>query len=124
MNGLENEKVVIESDDKCLKLTNYRIRYYYGRSENSDMVSIPLNKITSIHVTSRLRFWLLIIGIITIPLLVGIMILYFVIKRPRHVIEIRSGNSVMRVEIQQMSREYVDDFINEVERASLTFSRL
>ncbi len=72
MNALENEKLIIESDNKQIRLTSHQLRYYETPKSNANFTSIMLDKISSIELTYfKSSVWLLILGIVTIPFLVG-----------------------------------------------------
>jgi hypothetical protein len=121
MDGIENEKLVLESDNRQLKLTTHRLRYYESTSANSDFTSVMLDKISSVELTYyKSNIWLLIIGILTIPIIVGIVliILYFVSKK--HIVSVTpDGGKPIIFEVKGMKREFLENFIDKLEGTSM-----
>lgn len=121
MKLLSDESLIIESGNRQLVLTNKRIRHYEGNSQNSNFTSILLHKISGIEVAYKANFWLLIFGVITLPIVVGVIliILYFVSRK--HVVAISSdGGTVLTFQTKGMKRAFIEEFINEVEEAAIT----
>ncbi|MCB0284699.1 MAG: hypothetical protein KDF60_19105 [Calditrichaeota bacterium] len=120
MNSLENEKLILQSDNRQIMLTNFRLRYHKNTSRNSDFNSIMLDKISSVELTYESKLWMLIIGIITIPIVIGvIMIIVFFITK-KHVVYITpDGGKPIVFETRGMKREFLEDFINKVEGACI-----
>lgn len=120
MDAIENEKLISESDNKQIRLTTHRLRYHDAPSRNSNVISIMLDKISSIELKYESNIWLLIIGIITIPVIIGIilLIIYFVSKKHTVIITPDGGKPII-FEIKGMKRDYLEDFINKVEGASM-----
>jgi hypothetical protein len=126
MNAFENEKLIIESDNKQIRLTSHRLRYYETPKNNSDFTSIMLDKISSIELTYyKSSIWLLIIGIVTIPILVGLILIYMFITSNRHVISVTpDGGKPIIFETKGMKRNFLDDFIDKVEQTSMKLKGL
>mgnify|MGYP006082838871 FL=1 len=126
MNAFENEKLIIESDNKQIRLTSHRLRYYETPKNNSDFTSIMLDKISSIELTYyKSSIWLLIIGIVTIPILVGLILIYMFFTSKRHVISVTpDGGKPIIFETKGMKRNFLDDFIDKVEQTSMKLKGL
>mgnify|MGYP006107042003 CR=1 FL=1 len=126
MNALENEKLIIESGNKQIRLTSHRLRYYETPENNSDFTSIMLDKISSIELTYyKSSIWLLIIGIVTIPILVGLILVYRFFTLKRHVISVTpDGGKPIIFETKGMKRNFLDDFIDKVEQTSMKLKGL
>ena len=121
MQGFDNEKVILESDNNQLRLTTHRLRYNETASSNSDFTSIMLDKISSIELTYyKSSIWLLIIGILTIPIIVGIILIIIFFTSKRHVVSVTpDGGKPIIFETKGMKREFLEGFIDKVEAASM-----
>lgn len=126
MNALENEKLIIESDNKQIRLTSHRLRYYETPKNNADFTSIMLDKISSIELTYyKSSIWLLIIGIVAIPILVGLILIYMFFTSKRHVISVTpDGGKPIIFETKGMKRNFLDDFVDKVEETSMKLKGL
>lgn len=121
MQGIDNERVILESDNNQLRLTSHRLRYHETASSNSDFTSIMLDKISSIELKYyNSNIWLLVIGILTIPIVVGIIIIIFFFTSKKHVISVTpDGGKPILFETKGMKREFLEDFIDKVEATSM-----
>ena len=120
MDAIENEKLITESDGRQIMLTTHRIRYHETASANSNFISIMLDKISSIELTFHSNIWLLIIGIITAPILIGIILIVIFFKTRQHIIKITpDGGQSITFQTRGMSRDKVEEFISKVENASM-----
>ncbi len=64
--------------------------------------------------------WLLIIGILTTPVLIGIFLIIKFFRSKRHVVSvIPDGGKPIIFETKGMKRDFLEDFINKVEAASM-----
>ena len=119
MELLQNEKRILESDNKQIVLTSQRLRYYETTGKNSNFTSIMLDRISSISLTYQSNTMYLIIGIITIPIVVGLLLIFIYFKTKKHVVSIvPDGGSAIAIEINGMKRNFLMDFINDVEKAA------
>ncbi len=121
MQGIDNEKVILESDNNQLRLTTHRLRYHEAASSKSDYTSIMLDKISSIELKYyKSSIWLLIIGILTIPIVVGIILIIIFFNSKKHVVSVTpDGGKPIIFETNGMKREFIEDFIDKVESASM-----
>lgn len=121
MQGIDNEKVILESDNNQIRLTTHRLRYSESARSSSDFTSIMLDKISSIELTYyKSSIWLLIIGIITTPVIVGIILIIIFFTSKRHVVSVTpDGGKPIIFETKGMKREFLEDFIDKVEATSM-----
>jgi hypothetical protein len=120
MESLENENLILESENRQLMLTTHRLRYHESASSNSNFTSIMLDKISSIELTYQTNIWLLIIGIITIPAVIGIILIILFFTTKKHIVSVSpDGGNPIIFETKGMKRDYLEDFIFKVEKASL-----
>lgn len=130
---LEGEKLIKESSNETVALTNYRIRYYESKSGHANLITIMLEKLCAIEVEYKSNLYALVIGILAvvgatiapgifklISLAVGALLIFLYFKTRKHVISMisDSGESI-DVETEGMSRESVLDFVHDVEKAKL-----
>jgi hypothetical protein len=132
---VEGEEIITESSNKLVTLTNYRIRYHNSSWGQAHLISIMLDKVSSVEVRYK-SWWLLLVP--SLILLVGGMLagvqgieeamvigigsglllaLIYVFSR-RHVITISSdaGTSI-NFQTKGMNKDKVLEFVNKVERA-------
>ena len=120
MEAIENEKLITESDNKQLRLTTHRLRYHESASKNSNFTSIMIDKISSIELTYQSNIWLLIIGVLTLIILVGVILIVLFFLTKKHVISIiPDGGKPIILEVKGMKRDFLEDFNNKVEGASM-----
>lgn len=121
MFGIDNEELLLESTNHQVKLTTHRLRYYETSRKNADFTSIMLDKISSVELMYyKPSIWMLILGILTLPILVGIIILLIFFLSRKHVVSVTSdGGKSILFETQGMKRQFLEDFIDEVEAASM-----
>jgi hypothetical protein len=120
MTSIENEKLLIESDNKQIRLTTHRLRYYETPTQNANFTSIMLDRISSIELNYyKSSIWLLIIGIITIPIIIGIILIILFFTSKRHVVTITpDGGKPIIFQTKGMKRDFLEDFIDKVEDTS------
>lgn len=121
MEAIKNEELITESDNKQIRLTTHRLRYHETPKKNSNFTSIMLDKISSIELTYyKSSIWLLIIGILTIPIVVGIILIIMFFTSKRHVVSITpDGGKPIIFETKGMKRDFLDEFIDKIETASM-----
>jgi hypothetical protein len=120
MTGIEGETLLMESANRQIQLTTHRLRYHETASKNSNFTSLMLDNISSIELTYyQSSIWWLIIGILTIPILVGIVLIILFFTSKRHVVFIRpNGGEPIIFETKGMKRDFLEGFIDKVEAAS------
>ena len=113
MKLFEDEKLIIESSNKQIKLTDQRLRYY----EKSDFISIMLNKVSSVELTYyKSSIWILIIGIVSAPVIVGFILIYIYFISKRHVVSVTpDGGRPIIFATKGLKREFLEEFIYEIE---------
>ncbi len=125
MESLENEKLITESGNRQVMLTTHRLRYHEGTSSNSDFTSIMLDKISSIEVKYQSNILFLIIGVITIPIVVGIVFILIYYFTRKHVVSVNpDGGKSIIFETRGMKREYLEEFIFKIESASMKLKKM
>jgi len=132
----EGEKIIVESDDKTITLTSHRIRYSEAVFGKARLISIHLEKVSSVEMRYKshllflfLGFFLIIAGIALgvlsqrpEPLVPGIglgllfIIVYWVTRK--HVVTISSdGGEKINFQTKGMKSEAHIEFINKIETA-------
>lgn len=131
---LEQEEILTTSADNLITLTNIRLRYQSG---NDHFISMMLEKICSIEINYKSKFWALLLGIILIILgggfaatqrydqaigfigvIIGIILIIFYMVTRKHVVQITSGCGTKIIFFTKgMKRESLLDFINKIEAA-------
>jgi hypothetical protein len=127
MYPINDEKVLLESEDKRLALTMHRIRYSAPKIDGSEITSIMLEALASCAYT-RIRYrslliiagWLFVGGLFITAsntwLLAGIFLVAYLAINP-WVMEFASARAAIRVRTGKMSVDAVEHFINQVEAA-------
>ncbi|MBQ21661.1 MAG: hypothetical protein CMD31_12975 [Flavobacteriales bacterium] len=132
---LEGESIITQSNDKTVTVTNKRVRYQASSSGKAHIVSIMLEKISSIEIHYKSKVFILIIGILLAAaglfmgannvgsamilglVLGGLFILIYLLTR-KHVVSIASdGGAIIYFQTKGMKREVLLDFINKIEKA-------
>lgn len=131
----DNEEIITESKDNTLTLTNYRLRYESASRGKAHIVSIMLEKISSIEIHYKSNIIILTLGILFLAMgfvmgtmneggamlmgmsIGGICLFIYYIRR-RHVVSIASdGGAKIHFFTKGMDRNTLMDFINEIEEA-------
>ena len=132
---LEGEEILTESTDKIVTLTNKRIKKSVSSFGNAHVISMHLEKISTIEIHYRSWPWILIFGILLVVtglilrmqnnaeiLFAGILaglgfiLIYFITYR--HLITITSdGGTRIDILTKGMKREGVLEFVNKIENA-------
>ena len=131
----ENEKIISQSDGNIITLTNLRIRYSLTGVSQEHIISIFLDKISSIEsrYSSKYVFlYLSIFGFITsayfllnetsdvgmLFAIVSIGLLYMYFKSRKHFITITTdGSNQLNFQVDGMKNSLILDFISQVEEA-------
>ena len=136
---LENEKIITQSGNYVVTLTNKRVRYDDTSAGRSHLVSILLDKVSSIEVHYKSILLLLVLGVIMIiggvlagmdkkgdVMTAGVMLgglllaIYFFTRK--HVVSISSdGGANIHFKTKGMNRESILKFINQIEEAKVKF---
>lgn len=137
---LDGEKIITESGDKSIVLTNYRLRRHISGGGHAHIVSIMLGHISNIEVRYKSYLLMLIVGVLLLPIgamaalgtgeptagvpvsLLGLIliIIYFVTRK--HVISIYadSGRSI-DFATKGLKRDAILKFVNQIEDAKLNW---
>lgn len=131
----QGETLISESDNNEITLTSHRVRYNSSSSGKGDIISIALEKISSIEIHYKSWILILLLGILfaaggmvmgvndrggamVMGLAVGgvCVLLYFLTRK--HVVTISSdGGAKINFETNGMKRDTLLDFINKIETA-------
>ncbi len=136
MNFLKDESVITASNDNAVTLTTHRIRANFGNNRDSSLVSIMLEHVSSIQLTTRsypiflgIGFFLVVAGaafsqnsynqsggegLIVAGVIVAI--LYFFVKQHTCVINSDGGAKIVFT-TSGMKREQLLTFIDKIEEA-------
>jgi hypothetical protein len=132
---LENERIITQSDQNIITLTNLRIRYSAKRMGKAHIVSMMLNKVGSIELkyqNNLLTVLIALAGFLTALygfiendtniLLTGLIVagisVYVYIKNRKHLISITSENGKeILFHTKGLRHEDILKFINQVEGA-------
>ena len=133
---LDNERIISQSDEKIITLTNKRIRYTDSMCGKAHIVSIMLKKVSSIEVRYRSNIWFIYLAILSIiigyvvnlsqgeegfvlfGLGLGIVFIIFYLASRKHFITISSnGKGDINFHTKGMKKDIILDFINKVEKA-------
>lgn len=131
---LPNEEIITKSEKNIVTLTNYRIRYSDIEFGKAHIVSILLEKVSSVEVHYRSKVTLLylavILGLAGLVLLSsnesiailslvgsGLSFIFYALSR-KHYLTIESvGSNKINFQIQGMKRDMILKFVNQVEEA-------
>jgi hypothetical protein len=131
----EGEEIITQSDDKTVTLTTHRLRYNSSSYDKAHIISIMLEKISSIEIHYKSWILFLLAGIIIIAggllagannqgeamsagIFVGLILVVIYYFTRRHVVTIASdGGANINFQTKGMKRETIIDFINKIEKA-------
>ena len=131
----DGERAISESGDKVVTLTSHRVRYNSSSTGSGHVVSIMLEKISSIEVHYKSWILVLLIGILLVAggllmgaqnqgdaMILGIgfgglcILAYFITRK--HVVTIASdGGAKINFQTKGMKSDTLLDFINKIEVA-------
>jgi len=139
---LPGEELVTESENKLITLTNFRLRFYSSNRGSAYIVSLMLNRISSIEVHYRSLWFLLIPSIILIVggllagaqnqgdimiagLVIGLLLALIYILSRKHIVTVSSmGGAKINFETKGMKRETLMNFINKIEGEILKYEKI
>jgi hypothetical protein len=131
----ENEKIISQSGDKSIILTNCRVQHFTKSPGKSQYVSIHLQDISSLEVHYRSFILFLMLGILAVAValysgamnlgelfvlsgIVGILFILIYFFTRRHVVTISSnGGGKIQFFTKGMKKETLFDFIDQIEKA-------
>ena len=132
---LDNEQVITQSDGNVITLTNLRLRYSDSQWGKAHIISLLLEKISSIEIHYRSKTIFVILAILAIAsgLIAGangdeefvgigigagvVLIILYLISRKHYLTVSSDGGGKIHFHTKGMKREKVLDFINELESA-------
>lgn len=130
------EEIITQSDSNIVTLTNLRIRYSDSELSKAHIISILLEKISSIEIHYSSQILYLIIGVIAagfggfammngtedygaLIVIVGLILIALYFSSKRHLITISSdGGGKINFQAKGMKKESILDFVNKVEKAT------
>lgn len=117
---IENETLILESENRQVMLTTHRVFYHdIPSSDNqSDFNAIDLDEITSIElIQNKNSNLLLTVGIVTAPLVLGILLIITYLNSQRRMVSIRINNGKSIVfEAKGIKQPFLKKFIKEVRK--------
>jgi hypothetical protein len=131
----DEERLITESGDRRVTLTTHRVRYNSSSTGRGHIISIMLEKISSIEIHYKSWILILLIGILLIVggLIMGVqdkkdimilglivggfcILIYFLTRK--HIVTIASdGGAKINFQTKGIKREALLDFINKIEVA-------
>lgn len=91
-------------------ITNERLIVHHKVAGGFDFREIPLDNITSVEYGRRIDLQLLVLGIVTTPVIIGVLIILYALFKRRQVLEVHvSGGEKISVIISKGSE--VDEFL-------------
>ncbi|WP_305983423.1 hypothetical protein [Roseivirga thermotolerans] len=135
VNLIENESIITQSDGGLITLTNLRVLYHDSTWGKAHIVSIMLEKISSVAVRQRSYFLLLVLGIGSGVLgviminefnedlapyffLVGLICIISYLATRKHMVVISSdGGGNIYFKVRGLGKKNLIKFINQVDSA-------
>lgn len=133
---LEGEEIITQSDNNIVTLTNWRIRYTDSEYTRAHIVSILLEKISSIEIHYSSQILYLIVGVLAAGFgvvillsesselgifiaIVGLILIALYFSSKRYLITISSdGGAKINFQAKGMNKDSILDFVNKVEKAT------
>jgi hypothetical protein len=131
----ESERIISQSGDKSITLTNYRIQHFTQSFGKSHYMSIHLQDVSSIEVHYRSFILFLVIGILgttaafyfgamnlgdlfVLSGIIGLLFILIYFLTRKHVVTIASnGGGKVQFFTKGMKKETLFDFIHQIEKA-------
>lgn len=132
----EGEEIITQSDSNIVTLTNLRVRYTDSEFSRAHIISILLEKISSIEIHYSSQIYYLIVGIIAtgfgvvtmmnetneygvLIAIVGLILIGLYFSSRKYLITISSdGGGKINFQAKGMKKETILDFVNKVEKAT------
>jgi len=133
---LDNERVILQSDDDIVSFTNFRLRYTASEFGKAHIASILLEKISLVEVHYRTKTIYLILTLFAIVgvliaeidnmsgglseagIVLGVLFIILYLTSRKHVVTILSdGGGKINFHTKGMKQEQVLDFVNKLESA-------
>lgn len=131
---LDNERVILQSDDDIVSFTNFRLRYAASEFGKAHIASILLEKISLVEVYYRSKTIYLILALFAIVgvliaeinrasgefskagVVIGVLFIILYLTSRKHVVTILSdGGGKINFHTKGMKQEQVLDFVNKLE---------
>lgn len=135
---LNNEKIILRSDNNLITLTNYRIRLRDSSWGKANIVSILLQNISSIEVKYKANIYYFVLSIIfffsalilqissnyqivVYAVILGLVALglFFYTRKHFVLVSSKGGNNTIAFETKSMSTDKIVEFVDEVEKQIL-----
>ncbi len=137
MELLTNEQKIMSSDDNSVVLTNYRVYMREKRTGRSSMISVFLEKISSIETQYKGETFMLVLAAIVLigglilsaqmngsPLpafIIGALFVLFWWLTRKHTIVIASdGGGSLKFDVKRMKTDAIERFLTKVQDAKLS----
>jgi hypothetical protein len=122
------ERLISQSTNGDVNLTTHRISQQYKQWGRSYDQSILLEQITSCKKRYHTKKWIVALGALaivigfvkhekTIAIIAGAICFYLYWKAKKKLLIISSSNTTIKISIDGMSQEKIQDFINKLEQA-------
>jgi hypothetical protein len=133
---LDGEEIITQSDENIVTLTNFRIRYTDTQFNQAHIISIMLEKISSIEMHYASQIYYLLAGIIVsafgiittanhtneygvFAIIIGLILVGMYFSSRRYLLTISSdGGGKINFQAKGMKKETILDFVNKVEKAA------
>ncbi len=133
---LEGEEIITQSDSNIVTLTNLRVRYTDTEFNQAHIISIMLEKISSIEMHYSSQMYYLMIGVIVsafgiitttngtnqygiLAIVIGLILVGLYFSSRRYLLTISSdGGGKINFQAKGMKRDVILDFVNKVEKAT------
>lgn len=134
----EGESIITQSKDSKVVLTNYRLRYQESSASNARVISIMLEKISSIEVHYKSYPVYIILGILIggmgyffsgglgsrmelqlkiVCLVVAVLFVLVYFMSRRHMVSVASSGATIDFHTRGMRRDSILEFVNKIEQA-------
>ena len=136
MKLLANEEALVTSDDQSVVLTNYRVYKRESKTGRSSMISIFLEKVSSVETQYTGQTFLLVLAAIAIVagailasemngsmlpafIIAALFVLFWWLTKKHTVIISSDGGGSLKFDVRRMKVDAVEGFLSKVQDAKL-----